>query len=65
MTLQHWGTVEGPRRLQIALRKLHLTIELTKSEEFTSKTMDELSQEKRNVKNELKNYDQAFISIFS
>ncbi len=64
MTLNHWITVEGPRRLTESLGKLRLTRDQCSNEDFSSYSNDELNSEKRNVKNELKHYDSAFIQLF-
>lgn len=65
MDLERWINIEGPKRLQESLRKLKLTKDSVRRKDFTTYTEDELVQEKKNVKNELKYYDSSFMTIFS
>ena len=65
MDLERWTNIEGPKRLQESMRKLKLTKESVKRKDFSTYTEEEITQEKKNVKNELKYYDSAFITIFA
>ena len=64
MTLNHWITVEGPRRLKKALKSLGLSEEDCKRTDFGTFNSEDMGATKRNVKNELKYYDSAFIKLF-
>lgn len=65
MDLERWINIEGPKRLEQSMQKLKLTKESVKRKDFSSYIEDEITQEKKNVKNELKYYDSAFIKIFA
>jgi len=65
MDLERWTNIEGPKKLEESLRKMKLTKESVKRKDFSSYNEDEITQEKKNVKNELKFYDSAFITIFA
>ncbi|CAI2375197.1 unnamed protein product [Moneuplotes crassus] len=65
MDLERWISIEGPKRLESSLKKLRLNMIGVKRKDFKTYTEDEIHQEKRNVKNELKYYDSAFIKIFA
>jgi hypothetical protein len=65
MDLERWINIEGPKCLEESLRKLKLTKESVKRKDFSSYNEDEITQEKKNVKNELKHYDSGFITIFA
>lgn len=64
MDLETWINVEGPKRLKQSFSKLKLDNTKVQRKDFTSFIEDELVQEKKNVKNELKYYDNAFITVF-
>ncbi len=65
MDLERWISIEGPKRLEASLKKLNLNIIGVKRKDFKTYTENEIQQEKRDVKNELKYYDSAFIKIFA
>ena len=65
MDLETWIKIEGPKRLASSFQKLNLNKEKVERKDFTSFVEEELIQEKKNVKNELKLYDSAFMTIFS
>lgn len=65
MTLHHWIQSEGPKRLRGALKKLRLTEGMCQSNNFESYNAHELNTEKKKVKNELKEYDSAFVGYFN
>lgn len=43
MTLNHWITIEGPKRLKESLKKLSLTPETCKRSDFSNYSADELN----------------------
>ena len=65
MSIAHWIQFEGPKRLNESLRRLKISMEQTTREDFVNYSIEELNNEKRNVKNELKKYDTAFIQYFN
>jgi len=62
--LERWINIEGPKRLENSMRKLKLDRESVKRKDFSNFVEDEIVQDKKNVKNELKYYDSAFVKIF-
>jgi hypothetical protein len=63
-TIETWITKGGPLKLRESLNKLNLDLETISKINLASFSYDDLNKEKKNVKNELKNYDNTFISIF-
>ena len=59
-----WVQVEGPRKLQESLMRLRMDLAATQGRELQAKGLDDLMQEKRKVKRELKSYDQGFMAQF-
>ena len=65
MNLERWISIEGPKRLEESMRKLKIDKEGVRRKDFSHYNEDEINQEKKNVKNELKYYDSAFVKIFA
>ena len=65
MTPAQWLATEGKRRLEESMRKLKLDKAKISGKTLANYTHDELLQEKKNVKNELKAYDSKFIKEFN
>lgn len=63
-TLDKWIKKDGPLKLQEALANLNLDMKSVNKVNLSSFTSEQLQNEKKNVKNELKNYDAAFTSTF-
>ena len=61
-----WVNTQGRKFLEDALSRLMIDPRKYnyKDTSITNLTVDELNKLKRNVKNELKRYDQTFVSIF-
>ena len=59
-----WIKKDGPLKLQEALANLNLDIKSVNKVNLSAFTYEQLQNEKKNVKNELKNYDAAFTSTF-
>ena len=64
MTPAQWLATEGKRRLDESMRKLKLDKAKISGKTLANYTHEELLQEKKNVKNELKTYDSKFIREF-
>jgi len=62
--MDKWIKKDGPLKLQEALANLKLDIKNINKVNLSALTYDQLLNEKKNVKNELKNYDAQFTSIF-
>ena len=59
-----WVKVEGKARLEASMRRLKLDNNSVHGRELLAKSLEELQQEKRKVKNELKMYDSSFRGVF-
>ena len=59
-----WVKVEGKQKLDQSLRKLKLDYTATNGRDLPNKSYEELVAEKKKVKNELKNYDNNFKTLF-
>lgn len=59
-----WVQAEGPRKLQESLMRLRMDQASTQGRELAGKALEDLLQEKRKVKRELKSYDQGFSAQF-
>ncbi len=59
-TLENWIQVIGPQKLQASLRKLGIDINKLSKRDLEIQSLDQLQNEKKRVKNELKAYDAAF-----
>ena len=60
-----WVKMEGKIKLEQSMRRLGIDQNATNGRDLPSKTLDQLINEKRKVKNELKLYDSQFKSMFS
>lgn len=63
-TLAKWIKKEGPVKLYEALDNLNLDIKSIDRVNLSALTFEQLSNEKKNVKNELKKYDAEFANVF-
>lgn len=62
--LQNWLKYESNRKYEDSLSKLNLDIAKIQGKHLVSYSLDDLQNEKKKVKNELKVYDQEFINKF-
>lgn len=62
--LQSWLKIESVKKYELSLNKLGLDTSKIQGKHLVSYTLDELQNEKKRVKNELKIYDQDFIGRF-
>lgn len=62
--LPKWIKKEGPVKLYEALENLNLDIKSIDRVNLSNLTFEQLSNEKKNVKNELKKYDAEFANVF-
>lgn len=63
-SMERWIKKDGPQRLQDALTNLNLDLRTVKKVNLSAFTYEQLQAEKKNVKNELKNYDSYFAQMF-
>jgi len=63
-SMERWIKKDGPQKLQDALTNLNLDLRTVKKVNLSAFTYEQLNTEKKNVKNELKNYDSYFAAIF-
>ncbi|CAD8211030.1 unnamed protein product [Paramecium pentaurelia] len=64
-TIEQWVSVIGPQKLQESLNKLNIDLNKLTKRDLEMMSMDQLQNEKKRVKNELKFYDANFQSIFN
>lgn len=68
-SVEEWTKVEAPRRLKESISRLGITLELIKNKSeldsyVDGMSVDTLNNEKKKVKNELRNYDNDFNELF-
>lgn len=63
-SLSKWIKKEGPVKLHEALANLNLDAKSIERVNLSAFSFDQLANEKKNVKNELKNYDAEFAIVF-
>ncbi|CAK63134.1 unnamed protein product (macronuclear) [Paramecium tetraurelia] len=64
-TIEQWVNIIGPQKLQESLTKLNIDLAKLTKRDLELMSMDQLQNEKKRVKNELKFYDANFQSIFN
>ena len=62
--LDQWLAYEAPKRLNEAMRRLRIRADSIESVKLDRLSLSELSSQKKNVKNELKEYDSSFMTLF-
>jgi predicted Mrr-cat superfamily restriction endonuclease len=62
--LTQWLVIDAKQKYQQAIQKLGLDSQKLQGKHLSGFSVDDLNNEKRKVKNELKVYDQAFLSKF-
>lgn len=62
--VESWVKRDGPQKLYESLKRLNLDLNAINRINLSALTVDEISLEKKRVKNELKRYDTAFSAVF-